>query len=97
MGVKGSDVWLVCVFSFKYSSCMSGVHRFRVGLDIGDCTLRLMCVECGVVCVGGVGNILVHDGMGSAQRSMTLNKACLCFGGGGVWLRQKTTPVWFLG
>ena len=23
MGVKGSDVWLVCAFSFKHSSCIN--------------------------------------------------------------------------
>ena len=81
----------VCVFSCKYSSCMSGVLRFRAGLNIGDCALSLMCVL--VVCVGGVGSI--YDGMSSAQRSLTL-EVCLCIGGGGVWLRQKTASVWYL-
>ena len=94
MGVKGSGVWLVCVFAFKHSSCVSGVLRFRVGLNVGDCALRLMCVECVVVCVGGVGSM--HDGMGSAQRSLAL-RDCLCSGGGSVWSRQKTAPVKFLG
>ena len=36
VGVKDSDsdMGLVCVFVSRYSSCMSGVLRFRVGLNM---------------------------------------------------------------